>query len=79
LWVIAFALVVDHPYFAVTDADEKFTIPNVPPGDYVISAIHRKASHLTPVRQRITVRPNDATCADFTLKVPDQAGQISSR
>jgi hypothetical protein len=34
--------VVDNPYFAVSGADGKFTIKNVPPGKYTIEAAHRK-------------------------------------
>lgn len=36
----AWIYVLEHPYFAVTDANGKFTIPNVPPGKYTIKAWH---------------------------------------
>ena len=29
-------VVLENPFFAVTDADGKFTIPNVPPGKYTV-------------------------------------------
>ena len=32
----------DHPYFAVSGKDGKFTIKNVPPGKYTLEAAHRK-------------------------------------
>ena len=48
-WMFAYATVVDHPYFAVTDKDGKFTIANVPPGKYTVEAMHRKASGGKPV------------------------------
>jgi plastocyanin len=41
-WMFAWVTVVDHPYFAVSGADGKFTIKNVPPGKYTIEATHRK-------------------------------------
>lgn len=31
-------LIRDNPYFAVTDSRGKFTIPNVPPGEYTLVA-----------------------------------------
>jgi hypothetical protein len=33
-WMKAWIKVFDHPYFAVTDADGKFTIPRAPAGRY---------------------------------------------
>jgi plastocyanin len=41
-WMFAWVTVVDHPYFAVSDKDGKFTIKNVPPGKYTLEAAHRK-------------------------------------
>ena len=31
--------VVDNPYYAVTGADGKFSITDVPPGDYTLVAV----------------------------------------
>jgi plastocyanin len=41
-WMNAYAGVVAHPYFAVTDADGRFRIENLPKGDYVIEAWHER-------------------------------------
>ena len=41
-WMFAWVTVVDHPYFAVSGADGKFSIKNVPPGKYTLEATHRK-------------------------------------
>lgn len=41
-WMFAWVTVVDSPYFAVSGADGKFTIKNVPPGKYTMEAAHRK-------------------------------------
>lgn len=65
-WMYAYVTVVDHPYFAVTDKDGKFSITNVPRGTYTIQAMHRKAGK---AQQQITVSTNAVT-ADFTLLVP---------
>ncbi len=41
-WMFAWVSVFDHPYFAASGADGKFTIKNVPAGKYTLEAIHRK-------------------------------------
>jgi plastocyanin len=41
-WMYAWVTVFDHPYFALSGADGKFTIKNVPPGKYTLQAVHRK-------------------------------------
>lgn len=41
-WMSGYAGVLDHPFFAVTDADGNFELKDLPPGDYVIEAWHEK-------------------------------------
>jgi hypothetical protein len=36
-WMHAWLHVFDHPYFAVTDAHGRFTLPSVPPGTYALA------------------------------------------
>lgn len=45
-WMQFWTLVVDHPYAAVTDADGKFQIQNVPPGKYKFRVFHEKGGLL---------------------------------
>jgi hypothetical protein len=40
VWMNAEMLVVNHPYYVVTDADGSFKITNVPAGEYEIEAWH---------------------------------------
>jgi len=63
-WMFAWISVFDHPYFAVSDKDGKFTIKNVPPGKYTLVAEHRKAGKKT---QEIEVK-DAAVTADFTFE-----------
>jgi hypothetical protein len=46
-WMNAYAGVLDHPYFAVTGEDGKFSIKNLPPGSYKLTAWHEKAGSKT--------------------------------
>lgn len=41
-WMHAWIHVFDHPYFAVTAADGRFRIPNVPPGHYTVKIWHER-------------------------------------
>ena len=39
-WMLAYVHVFDHPYFAVTDENGAFVIPNLPAGTYILKAWH---------------------------------------
>jgi len=39
-WMTAWVGVIEHPYFAVTDAQGRFRIDNVPPGSYGVEVWH---------------------------------------
>jgi plastocyanin len=41
-WMRAYAGVLDHPFFAVSDADGNFTIKNLPAGDYTLGVWHER-------------------------------------
>jgi plastocyanin len=64
-WMFAWVSVFDHPYFAVTDKDGKFTIKNVPPGKYTLEAAHRK---LGTQDAEIEVKADGAS-QNFTFEV----------
>jgi len=67
-WMFAYACVVDHPWFAVTDKDGKYTIKNVPDGKYTLEAYHRKAAPATsPATAEIEVKGGNVT-KDFVLE-----------
>jgi len=67
-WMFAWVTVVDSPYFAVTGKDGKFTIKNVPPGKYTVTALHRKAAP-AGVDKEIEVKEGAPATVDFTLEV----------
>ena len=67
-WMFAWVTVVDHPYFALTGKDGKFTIKGVPAGKYTLTALHRKAAP-TGVDKEIEVKDGAAATADFALEI----------
>jgi plastocyanin len=61
----AFILVFSHPFYAVTDADGRYRIPNVPPGTYHLVAWHEGVSS----NPTAAVVPDGSTTeVDFTLR-----------
>ena len=68
-WESAHISVFDHPYFAVTSADGHFKIEDVPPGRYVLEAVHQKATGTNGVLRSISVTPGKATRTSFAIDV----------
>lgn len=69
-WMFAYVGVVDNPYFAITDKDGKFTIKDVPPGNYTLTAYHLKTHGVTKgISKDIKVEGAPLT-ADFTVELP---------
>ena len=63
-WMTAWAVVVDHPYFAVTGPDGSFTISDLPAGTYELEIWHEVAGVQT---QTITVGSNATAEANFSV------------
>jgi len=64
-WMFAWVSVFDNPYFAVSGADGKFVIKDVPPGKYTLVADHRK---LGVQMQTVDVTDKGAT-VNFVFEV----------
>ena len=63
----AVALVLDNPYFAVPDAEGRYTIPDLPPGDYTVVAWHER---IRPITHRMHLEPGQTARLDFTIPLP---------
>lgn len=48
-WMDAVILIRDNPYVAITDADGKFKIENIPAGDWKFQFWHKKAGYLEEI------------------------------
>ena len=47
-WMIAYISVIEHPFFAVSNKDGKFTIKgDLPDGKYTLAAFHQKGGEVT--------------------------------
>ena len=71
-WMFAYVGVVEHPWFAVSDADGNFQLPpGLPAGRYKLSAVHLKAGVQT---KDILVEKGHPAIASFQFGVP---GKVS--
>ena len=66
-WEFAYVNVVEHPFFAVTDANGNFTINGLPPGTYTLQAHHRKSGLQ---QKEITVEENRNLTINFEFQAP---------
>jgi plastocyanin len=68
-WMKAYVNVAANPFFAVSDADGKFEIKGLPPGEYTIAAVHEDAGEQT---QKVTVGAKEAKELDFSFASPGE-------
>lgn len=73
-WMFAYVGVASNPYFAVTDSDGIFRLPDgLPPGNYEITATHLKAG---TAKQRFTLKKDTPVTLEFRLNANGQSGVV---
>ncbi len=60
-----YVVVVETPYYGITDEDGNYTIKNVPAGNYTLKIWHER---LKAEEQTITVPKTGSTKVNFELK-----------
>lgn len=71
-WMIAFHLPVDHPYAAVSDADGKFEIKDLPAGKHEFKVWHEKGG-LLQKSLSVIIKPNEPT----EMEIPVPASKLA--
>jgi hypothetical protein len=72
-WMRAHWLVCDHPYAAITDAEGKFTIENLPEGTHDFRIWHERKGWIDR-KYKVTVKGGETTELEtYTVKVADLA------
>jgi hypothetical protein len=67
-WMTAWWMVLDHPYFAVTDAKGNFEIPNVPAGTQKVVVWQEAAGFVTaPSGEDVTINATEPTPKNFKI------------
>ncbi|MEQ8786466.1 MAG: hypothetical protein RIC55_09210 [Pirellulaceae bacterium] len=70
-WMQAWLLVRDSPYFAVTDERGKFTIRNLPAGEWTFQFWHEKAGYL----QQVTIDGAERQWRKGRVRLTIEAGE----
>lgn len=65
----AWVFVFDHPFFAVTKADGKFRLADVPPGEYELELVH--AAGGLKKKKMFTVKAGETAKVDLELSPSD--------
>jgi hypothetical protein len=61
----AYLGVFERPYFALSGADGRFTLKDLPPGEYTIEAWHERFGTRS---QKITVGAKETKTVEFTFQ-----------
>jgi plastocyanin len=64
-WMRTYIAVLDHPFFAVTKPDGKFTFKDVPAGDYEIAVWHETLGEKT---QAVQAAPGGSATVNFEYR-----------
>ncbi len=64
----SWALVADHPYYAVADNEGRFQLTDIPPGTYKVKVWHPYVRD--DIEQTITIEPNKPTSVDLKVEAP---------
>ncbi len=63
-WMLGWAVVMGHPYYAVTDAGGAFKLDNVPPGKHTVEVWHETLGKMT---KEVEVKAGAPTKVTFEL------------
>lgn len=69
-WEKAFLSRVPHAIFALTDADGNYAITNMPPGKYLIRALHRGVASTNGLIREVTVGKSEIVPVNFVMDAP---------
>jgi hypothetical protein len=64
----SWALVVDHPYYAITDQDGRFEIDDIPPGTYKVTVWHPYVRET--YEETVTIKAKEQTSVNFKVTAP---------
>jgi hypothetical protein len=67
LWKKSYLLLLDHPFMAVTDAEGRFEIPDLPPGTHQFKVWHERSGYLD---KKLEVTVDDEPLKPLALNYP---------
>jgi hypothetical protein len=67
-WMTAYWLVLEHPYFAVTDKDGNYEIKDAPSGEQKVVVWQEAARYLTPTAgEAVSIPASGTATKEFTI------------
>lgn len=78
IWMAAYIWVVEHPYYAKTDANGQFELTDVPPGTYTLRFWHAGYEIEPVVKDGKVVDYNYGAPVEHRMKVTVEAGKAAS-
>jgi len=70
----SWGLVVDNPYYALTDEDGGFIITDIPPGTYKVTVWHPVVHGESGLEYEVTIDPNEST--NLNVDIPAPKGRL---
>lgn len=64
-WMKVYVAIFNHPYFQVTGKNGSFTLKNIPPGNYTLSAWQE---HYGTIEQPVSVAPKGEQTVELSFK-----------
>ncbi|HMF08843.1 MAG TPA: carboxypeptidase regulatory-like domain-containing protein [Thermoanaerobaculia bacterium] len=61
-------LVLDNPFFTAPGPEGSFDFPDLPPGEYTVTAWHERAR---PVRRQVVIQAGRTSSVDFAIPLED--------
>jgi len=68
-WMSGWIVVVDHPYYTITDVDGNFSLSDIPPGTYTL---HCWQEMLGDQTAQVDIEPGKTTSLNFTYNQASQ-------
>jgi hypothetical protein len=67
-WMKSWLIISDHPYVAITDADGRFSIPQIPAGEWKFRFWHERSAYLQSLHQGDTPTPLSKGIWNLTIR-----------
>lgn len=74
-WEKALISVIPHPLFALTDANGNYVITNVPPGKYVLRALHRGVTSTNGLIREVMAGKSETVPLNFVVDAPGSSAR----
>ncbi len=68
-WMMAYWLVIDHPYAAITGKDGTFQIKHLPVGEHELHVWQERIGYVEKVIHKVTIKSDETTMFDLAIPI----------